>query len=80
MTQILVTDVPDLIPLDLAFSLFIRYVKWPKKTVTKHTKIKKIEVVSPFRWQIESKLFQHCGPAFNKTKTTEGSTTDIVVC
>ena len=30
MTRILVTDLPDLIPSDLAFLLFIGYVKWQK--------------------------------------------------
>ena len=30
MTRILVTDLPDLISSDLAFLLFIRYVKWHK--------------------------------------------------
>ena len=67
ITRILVTDLPDLIPSDLAFLLFIGYVKW-QKPVTNHTKIK-IGVVLPFGWQIESQLFQRCGPAFNKIKT-----------
>ena len=45
--------------------------KVAKKPVTNHAKIKfrKIGVVSPFGWQIESQVFQRCGPAFNKTKT-----------
>ena len=65
-------DLPDLIPSNLAFLLFIGYVKW-QKSVTNHAKIiiKKIGVVSPFGWQIESQLFLRCGPALNKTKNPE---------